>query len=431
MLTYFSDTSTHIGTLAFDVNTDETRAGFAGDDMPRTTFPSVVCTGVRSRESDGEDWAVLEDGDSHLSSQTLGRIAAHPLRQAHGDALDDAVLRGLLLHGLRRLGESTWHEHPLLLSESTGSSAAARRGAAELVFEDIGAPALCVCHAAELICVSAGRPTATVLELNDDAATASIVVDGALQARSVIAAPQLGGQQLASTFAHYISPLTGPLVPSCEGRGVTCADSFLAYRTSALRRELCDSLCRCTESAPKAVARGRGRGRVVVDLSLPSERPEYTLPDGRKIEVPDQHGAQACENLFASPVALAAVGGAPLQPLQSMVLSAIASLEPDTHKELLRSVIVTGSVACLPGVPERLEQELAAAARASPVATIAQQAHRLTIFIGSTHERKNGAWLGASILGSLGSHHDLWMSRSEYDEYGPPLINRKGMQYAW
>ena len=430
MLTYFPDTSTHIGALAFDVNTDETRAGFAGDDMPRTTFPSVVCTGL-AREGEGEDWAVLEDGDSPLSSQTLGRIAAHPLRQAHGDALDDAVLRGLLQHGLRRLGESTWHEHPLLLSESTGSSAAARRGAAELVFEDIGAPALCVCHAAELICVSAGRPTATVLELNDDAATASIVVDGALQARSVIAAPQLGGQQLASTFAHYISPLTGPLVPSCEGRGVTCADSFLAYRTSALRRELCDSLCRCTESAPKAVARGRGRGRVVVDLSLPSERPEYTLPDGRKIEVPDQHGAQACENLFASPVALAAVGGAPLQPLQSMVLSAIASLEPDTHKELLRSVIVTGSVACLPGVPERLEQELAAAARASPVATIAQQAHRLTIFIGSTHERKNGAWLGASILGSLGSHHDLWMSRSEYDEYGPPLINRKGMQYAW
>ena len=73
------------------------------------------------------------------------------------------------------------------------------------------------------------------------------------------------------------------------------------------------------------------------------------------------------------------------------------------------------------------------------VASIAQQAHRLTIFIGSTHERRNGAWLGASILGSLGSHHEMWMSRAEYDEYGarrpasPALrthSERKGPCYA-
>ena len=82
-------------------------------------------------------------------------------------------------------------------------------------------------------------------------------------------------------------------------------------------------------------------------------------------------------------------------------------------------------------MPERLEQEVLAAARASGVQSIVQVAHRLTMFIGSTHERKNGAWLGASILGSLGTHTDIWMSKAEYDEYGSTLINRKGMQHAW
>ena len=52
---------------------------------------------------------------------------------------------------------SSWAEHPLLLSEPTGASAAARRALCELAFEDLGVPALCVCHAAELI--SASAPT--------------------------------------------------------------------------------------------------------------------------------------------------------------------------------------------------------------------------------------------------------------------------------
>ena len=121
-----------------------------------------------------------------------------------------------------------------------------------------------------------------------------------------------------------------------------------------------------------------------------------------------------------------------MAPLQALLLGAIERVEPDYHKELLRSVVVTGGVACLPGVPERLDAEIAAAARVSALPTIAQVAHRLTMYIGSTHERRVGPWLGASILGSLASHQELWMSRAEYDEHGAPLIGRKGMQYnAW
>lgn len=36
-----------------------------------------------------------------------------------------------------------------------------------------------------------------------------------------------------------------------------------------------------------------------------------------------------------------------------------------------------------------------------------------------------GAAPGGSILASLGSFQQLWMSRKEYAEHGAPLINRK------
>jgi hypothetical protein len=47
----------------------------------------------------------------------------------------------------------------------------------------------------------------------------------------------------------------------------------------------------------------------------------------------------------------------------------------------------------------------------------------------STHqnvtERKYSVWLGGSILGCLGSFHELWMSKQEYQEHGASLIHRK------
>jgi actin-related protein 4 len=101
------------------------------------------------------------------------------------------------------------------------------------------------------------------------------------------------------------------------------------------------------------------------------------------------------------------------------------------HKELLRNVLLVGGLACLEGLPERLEGELLRAAQTSEVASIRNYSNKLGLLVGTTQERRHGAWMGASILGSMGSHHELWMSRAEYDEYGAQLIGRKGMQYAW
>lgn len=34
-------------------------------------------------------------------------------------------------------------------------------------------------------------------------------------------------------------------------------------------------------------------------------------------------------------------------------------------------------------------------------------------------------WLGGSILGSLGSFHEMWLSKAEYEEGGAQLIDKK------
>lgn len=45
--------------------------------------------------------------------------------------------------------------------------------------------------------------------------------------------------------------------------------------------------------------------------------------------------------------------------------------------------------------------------------------------IGSQIERKSSSWLGGSILASLGTFNQLWISKKEYEEVGPSIIETK------
>ena len=43
---------------------------------------------------------------------------------------------------------------------------------------------------------------------------------------------------------------------------------------------------------------------------------------------------------------------------------------------------------------------------------------------GLATERKYGAWIGGSILSSLGTFHQMWISKEEYEERGVSVEKR-------
>jgi actin-like protein 6A len=43
----------------------------------------------------------------------------------------------------------------------------------------------------------------------------------------------------------------------------------------------------------------------------------------------------------------------------------------------------------------------------------------------NTIERKFTTWIGGSILASLGSFQQMWMSKQEYEEHGVAIVHRK------
>lgn len=39
-------------------------------------------------------------------------------------------------------------------------------------------------------------------------------------------------------------------------------------------------------------------------------------------------------------------------------------------------------------------------------------------------ERKYSSWLGGSVLASLGTFHQLWVAKDEYEEHGMSIIHQ-------
>ena len=67
-----------------------------------------------------------------------------------------------------------------------------------------------------------------------------------------------------------------------------------------------------------------------------------------------------------------------------------------------------------PGLADRMQKEIAA---------LAPPAMKVKVIAPS--ERKYSTWIGGSILTSLSTFQQMWISKQEYDECGPSLVHRK------
>ncbi len=67
-----------------------------------------------------------------------------------------------------------------------------------------------------------------------------------------------------------------------------------------------------------------------------------------------------------------------------------------------------------PGIADRMQKEITALAPST-----------MKIKIIAPPERKYSVWIGGSILASLSTFQQMWISKQEYDEAGPSIVHRK------
>merc|ERR1712080_199451 len=92
----------------------------------------------------------------------------------------------------------------------------------------------------------------------------------------------------------------------------------------------------------------------------------------------------------------------------------IMKCDVDIRKDLYGNIVLSGGTTIFEGIAERLNEEVTNLAPAS-----------MKIKIVAPRERKYSVWIGGSILSSLSTFQQMWISKQEYDESGPSIVHRK------
>ncbi|CDJ43014.1 actin-like family protein ARP4a, putative [Eimeria tenella] len=355
-------------------------------------------------------------------------------------------------------GLGVWtHEHPVLVVEPTGTSKALRQSLAAAVFEDLQAPAAFFVPAAAAAAFSMGRSTALVVELGAAGGSVAAVVDGYTLHRSTKLFPVggdfLDGQielvlkrhlQQQQQQQHHVDELFLPLFSNrssynCSSRG-NCSRSLLRLSTLALCRRLREACCVVREfgdaNLPLSVTAVETQDKGAA--YTPEDPYHFELPDGSVINC-GAFRETIGEVLFRPTEALRALqqlqGISPAESstdllqgfkgITEVVADCLYDCDVDLRRDLLSAVILTGGLSLTPGLASRFAAELDS--ETFPLTTSHSGLKSRVVFANSYAEKKSAAWLGGSILASLGTFQQMWISKQEYEEHGFGILDQRAL----
>ncbi|TRO84414.1 actin, cytoplasmic 2, partial [Glycocaulis profundi] len=134
----------------------------------------------------------------------------------------------------------------------------------------------------------------------------------------------------------------------------------------------------------------------------------YELPDGQVITVGNERFR--CPEALYQPNFL----GLECNGTRTTTYNSIMKCDLDIRKDLYSNVVLSGGSTMYPGIADRMNKDLTALAPTT-----------MKIKIIAPPERKYSVWIGGSILASLSTFQQMWITKQEYDESGPSIVHRK------
>lgn len=367
--------------IVIDNGSGVCKAGFAGDDKPRSAFPSVVGRPRHTNVMTGLDVKDAYIGDAAQNKRGILSLR-YPIEHGiivHWDDMEK-IWGHMYYNDLRAVPE----DHPLLMTEAPLNPKANREIMLTTLFEKFNVPAFYVSIQAVLSLYSSGRTTGVVFDSGDGVTHTVPVYEGYCLPHAV-GRFELAGRDLTQYLAKILTERGYFLTTSAELEIV---------------REIKEKLCYVAfdfDDEMKEASR---------DSKLAAH---YELPDGEQVTIANER-FRCPEALFRpSLIGMENVG------IQHYLYGSVAACDIDIRRKLYENIVLSGGNTLFSGIGNRLEREMKRLAPAN-IPSLKILAH---------NDRMNSVWIGGSVLSSLATFAAMWITKEEYKECGPSIVHRK------
>ena len=252
----------------------------------------------------------------------------------------------------------------------------------QIMFETFNVPAMSLAIDAVLALYSAGRTDGIVLN-SGHGVTYAVPCSKGFAIPDAILRLDLAGSDLTDYMAKILSDRGYSFTTAGEKEVATNIKETLCYTAMDFEGEL-----------------------KVADSGASVEK-SYQLPDGNTITIGSER-FRCPEALFQPHLA-----GVNADGIHKLIFEAINKSDEVLRNDMYSNVVLSGGNTLFPGIQDRLQKELTALApQASPVKIVA------------TATRQHSVWIGGSVLATLPTFKDYWITKEAYAETGPSIANR-------
>jgi actin-related protein 4 len=408
-------------------------------DLPRS---NVAIRNPISRDGIVEDWDAAEALWKYSFAHKLTGVRPnHALQKWLNDPKEVPDLQKAMAESVDT--ERCLEDHPLFMTEVSWNPPKAREKCVEIALESWASPAFYLGRTGVMAAFGAGRSSALVVDFGASSVSVSPVHDGMILKKGVVRS-NIGGNYLSSQVRsllatsepqpititpHYLVKAKQPVDAGQNANvvlkefpaGFTAPqDSFRRYQEEKVVLEF-KEIALQTWTNPNASFKSQGE--------MMTREQQYALP----FEFPDGYNQaftserfRLVESMFDPACYTAPPPGSedakdyPAPDAQStisgLIRQALSQVDVDIRPFLLQNIVITGGSSLIKGLPDRIQQEVSKMYTGARVRIHAP---------GMAVERKYGSWIGGSIMASLGTFHQMWISKKEYDEHGAGIVEKR------